>query len=136
MILELWGDDPELVSRVHEILFSFRRTKNVIWGNRFSVKIQRSCEDYDHVIPTFSTSAQWSFLYIAYYTGILPFLPIQHFDVFNAVLINEARWRRLLIGSLGDYILSDIVIVIYHVVVMVLNWLLRAPRLFQHLQAR
>eukprot|EP00520_Triparma_pacifica_P015662 CAMPEP_0118639948 /NCGR_PEP_ID=MMETSP0785-20121206/4496_1 /TAXON_ID=91992 /ORGANISM="Bolidomonas pacifica, Strain CCMP 1866" /LENGTH=351 /DNA_ID=CAMNT_0006531311 /DNA_START=310 /DNA_END=1365 /DNA_ORIENTATION=+ len=136
MILELWGDDPTLVERVHEILFSFRRTKNVIWGNRFSVKIQRACEDYDHVIPTFSTAAQWSWVYIAYYAGVLPFLPIQHFDVFNAVLINEARWRRLLIGSVGQHFFGDIVLVVFNVIQRTLNWLLRAPSLFDHLQKR
>jgi hypothetical protein len=136
MVLELWGDDPTLVERVHEILFSFRRAKNVVWGNRFSVKIQRACEDYDHVIPTFSTASQWSWLYIAYYTGVLPFLPIQHFDVFNAVLINEAKWRRLLIGSLGQNFLSDLVVLVFNVIQRTLNWLLRAPKMFEHLQAR
>jgi lysophospholipase D len=136
MVLELWGDDLTLVERVHEILFSFRRAKNVVWGNRFSVKIQRACEDYDHVIPTFSTASQWSWLYIAYYTGVLPFLPIQHFDVFNAVLINEAKWRQLLIGSLGQNMMSDVVVLVFNVVQRTINWLLRAPGLFEHLQAR
>jgi hypothetical protein len=91
MILELWDDDPELVARTHDILFNYRKSRHVVWGNRFSREIQSTCEQHDLAMPTFNTASQWIIVYICYYLGLLPFVPLLHFDVFHAVLINEDR---------------------------------------------
>ncbi len=134
-IIELWDDDPKLVQGVHNIIFSYRRSKSVIWGNRFSGIIQNECDRHDQVLPKFNTAPQWLWIYVAYYIGLLPFVPIQNFDVFNAVLINEERYRELLLGAVGES-LQDFVFVILTVVVRIVNWFLKAPRLFKHLGDR
>ena len=91
MILELWDDNPVLVQKVHNIVFSYRKSKHVVWGNRFSGEIQRNCENYDGLLATTSTTMQWLAIYACYYCGFLPFVPILHFDVFYAVLVNQER---------------------------------------------
>jgi hypothetical protein len=135
MVLELWDDDPLLVQKVHSTLLNYRKTRHVVWGNRFSPCIQRNCETYDATVPTFNTATQWILVYFCYYVGVLPFVPIMHFDVFNAVLINEDRYGNLLLKAVHDRV-RPVLTVLFLVVVRTLNWFLRAPGLFQHLSKR
>lgn len=102
LYLELWDDSAAFIREVDNLLLRYRRTEDVIWGNRFNNVIRQNCTEIDGGIPTVSTSIQWILIHIAYYTGILPFLPRRYlnFDIFNTVLISPKVWSKLFSGSL------------------------------------
>ena len=101
-MIELWDESDDFVVAVYNSLCRFRRVDNVIWGNRFNGLIQAKCKVVDSSVPTISNAVQWIGVYLAYYVGVLPFLPLSsiHFDVFAVVLINEKLWSKLFGGSI------------------------------------
>ncbi|GMH91715.1 hypothetical protein TrST_g13847 [Triparma strigata] len=138
MFLELWDDDFNLVETVHEHLRVANQTHNVIWGNRFSTLIQSMCQEVNSSIPVMSTAPQMFNVYVLYYLGLLPFVGIKGFDVFMVVLVNVERWRKLFTGAFGEedstpYFVADFFI---SRIITVINYFLRAPKLFTHLKLR
>ena len=140
MILELWDNNPILIAKVTDIILRYRRRKITIWGNRFSSSIQNTCKEYDETIPIMNTTIQWFFVYLAYYSGVLPFLPTKmltsNFDMFCVTIINEKRWGTLFVGALPNNNMKSFLKSVVEIVLTTFRFLLFCPRLFLHLQAR
>ena len=139
LVVELWEESDEFVLQVYNSLCCHRRNNITIWGNRFNSVIQSSCKNVDPEMPVMSSANQWLMIYASYYCGILPFLPLNHINMFNAVLINSDHWSKLFSGpcirGMSEINAGRFKAVLFYLFEL-LNFFLFAPKLFRHLKAR
>jgi hypothetical protein len=82
-VLELWDDSQQLVDAVHALLVKHKHQAHTVWGCPFSPKIQSMLRAKDPAIPCIATVPQLLGLSVAGLFGLLPFMRVEPWLVFN-----------------------------------------------------
>lgn len=112
-------DNDELVDLVGDMIKKYDRQSITVWGS-FRPGTAQKCYQKDPDIALHSSARNVAFLYLLYFTGLLPFVPIKA----SSFSIPFPRAIELPITRDRPHIVAFV------------DWLFCRPKLFAHLKAR
>ncbi|XP_076801122.1 lysophospholipase D GDPD1-like isoform X1 [Clavelina lepadiformis] len=112
--VDVKGESEGLCEAVHSLIKQFKREKITVWGNFRSTTTEKLYK-LDSEIPIFFSMRRVAFLYLWFYTGLLPFIPLKEThleiilpDVFNRVEFSFSRGQRIILSVLGFLVRSKV----------------------------
>lgn len=122
--VEIKVDEPLLISKVSDLVRRFGREQITVWASA-SDKIMDQCRRENPSMPHIFTQSRLICLLLAFYTGLLPFLPLR-----------ESCLEYPMPSIIGRYYKATNWILEFSLVVRVLDWLLMQKSLIKHLEDR
>jgi glycerophosphoryl diester phosphodiesterase len=127
--IDLKDEEAALVAAVAAVVRAQGAEGRVVWGN-FSRWTTERCHEADPSVGLFFSLPSFLKLYLLFYTGLLPFLPLKetHLEIPMPSIFYNEKYRTA-VGNVG---LARLPLWVLRLA----DSLIMAPRLFRHLAAR
>jgi len=119
--IDVKKNNDELIEKTVDLLHQYKRQDTVCVGN-FGHKVTDKLHKKDPRLPFMFSVKRVIQIMVAFYTGLLPFLPLEESFL-------EIPFPRSIAKNPG-------VMVNWRFLVLIADWLLMCPTLFRHLQRR
>ncbi|KAL3856222.1 hypothetical protein ACJMK2_010999 [Sinanodonta woodiana] len=123
--IDIKMDDDELISKVNELITEYNRENLCIWGSRME-KVKKKLRSVNSNVPLFYSFGGIMKLLLLFYSGLLPFFPIQESSmeiIMPSIVLNEENCPFELNKK-------------QKLLVRIADKLLMRPSLFRHLERR
>jgi len=124
--IDIKAESDELIDETHQLLKKYKRTDSVIWGS-FRESTTKKLHAKDSTVPLFFSMAGTAKLLLAYYTGVLPFMPIKESYLEIPVFSKEKIKSLASLSAYGSKL---------NIAGVLAMNLLVSPGLFSHLNKR
>lgn len=112
--IDLKQGSEQLISQVSQLVEDYHREHITVWGSQHIATIN-TCRSQNATIPRFVCVKRAALLVLAFYTGLLPFVPIneQFYEIMMpSIMLKEGRFASVsrtfrFVARLADFLLMN-----------------------------